>query len=264
MPEDIGPTLERIKKNFDTLHDRLVKRAAEVSAQDFSEHDFSKLELKAIKSGYDFQGMKRKEIAKLKGKELTVQRKEMLSVMKAELSLAQSVLGNSQGQFFAFTAPTDTENPKHREIRDVLRGIDPEEVVERNGKKVGKRVAVIEAAMQTDRALDYLHALISAPDPIVSPETLQRLRAQYTISHEPKLYESLQYGEYWYREVRELLADYNSKAVRTLMLHEADDPITVAERAEAFPPLTDRDRELTGKRILEEERRKDREEREGV
>lgn len=268
--EDITLTLDRINKNMDHLSKRLSKRCTEVSAKDFSKVDFSKLELKALKHNRDFQSEKRREIKKLKGKELLVVRKEMLNVIGAEISLAQGVLGNVTGQFYHFTAPPEHSEglarmgaeSQYREIRDVLRSIPVDETVQRNGKKVSKSIVAVEDAMQTDKALDYLHALISSPDAIITPEALDRLRASYTMRAKPELYKNLQYGQYWYRTVRELLAEYNSQAIKTLMLHEADDPITVSEHVEAFPPLTSLDKELAERKLLEEQRAKDKQERE--
>ncbi|MBE9547159.1 MAG: hypothetical protein IMF10_06670 [Proteobacteria bacterium] len=265
--EDVAPTLERIKKNFDHLSQRLQKRCTQVSAKDFTKLDFSKLELRALKHNRDFQTEKVREISKLKGKELYITRKEMLNVIGAEISLAQGVLGNVTGQFYHFTEPPKhTENlarmgfeSKCREIRDILRGIDPEQTVQRNGKKVSKRIAAVEDALNGDKALDYLHSLISSPDSIIAPEALMNFRFKYTVAKNPELATNLEYGQYWYRTVRELLASYNSEAVRTLMLHEMDAPITMSEFAEVFVPQTSRDREIVGKRILEEQRARDRE-----
>jgi hypothetical protein len=245
---------------MDEMVKRLRKRATQISAQDFSTHDFSKLELRAIKDNHDFQDMKRKEVSRLKGKQLAIARKEILLYAKNELDSAQSVLGNSKGQFFAYTKSTE-DLPKHKEIRDVLRSIDGEAVTKRNGKSVGKRIAAVEDALTTPRGLDYLHALSSSPTFIIADDALERLRTEYTIKNNPKLYESYQYSQYWYQQVRSLLAHYNSESIGILMLNEMTDPVSIEDHADAFPPLTSRDKETLDRKILEEQRARDKEDR---
>ena len=267
---DLEKALERLSGHLQPLPDRLqaiLREAAKITIDPATEKTLDSLHGKADPT--TISKLKTEAVAELKTKKLNVFMKELHHVFRSHLTLAESAKGNAIGQCNAFTGlPTESGKPlqrmsdesRRREARDILRSKETAVKRGENEKPVNDRVEFLRKLIDADGSdsLLFLHCLqeMSAEN-LVQPGTLAELRESYTLKHRPELIIAADAAKLLYKSVRRQCAEFNSTVLEVLMEHGIDSPISLEEHFETFKPQTSRDLEMMGKRLLEDQRKKD-------
>lgn len=203
-----------------------------------------------------------------RGKHIKQAREKLFDCLKRHISLAETARGNALGQFMAHTAwnpPSEAlsrmaAESQHREIKEAVRRVPNDESVE--GAKISKRAAfVMEVCQGPDKqkALNFIHALSTSPDSLIGEDLLNGLRADFTRTNLPELYEAKVAADDQYASVRRLAGLLNAKAVEAL--GDIVDVISEKQRQEVFVPQGWHEKVLAEKRLRREQAAIDRAER---
>jgi len=170
-------------------------------------------------------------------------RRMVFSFLRKPLHKAQMDLAQAKGEFWAATAPPKLAKDdsvgaiREMEIRNMMRGKDHEE-----------KIFLLSDSLERGD-LSILHACISAPDPILSKESLDRIRRDYTEKHFPERVEKLKSAERDYGDIRNRCAQIAGASVSALVAEGIDDPLPMEEHLEVFPAQSKKESNLWGKRI---------------
>lgn len=203
-------------------------------------------------------------------KHIAQARQAVFDCLKRYITLATSTRGDVVGRFWHYTAwspPSEAlarmaSDSQHREIRDAVRAIDSEKVLEVNGKKLSARSAFVMEVIQGEdkpKALNFIHALVGSPDSLVSSDLLNGLRLDYTRVNSPELYADMTTAKGQYDQVRKMAGLINAQCIQAL--GDIEDPISEEQRQSVFPPRTPHEQYLAQKRLLAEQREIDQKER---
>lgn len=185
----------------------------------------------------------KEEIAKAKRTEPILKaRQAVLTFLTKHIADAKSEIEKVRNTILRVTEPEAFSDPvksvrqelRDQEIRNIIRTVDPKDR---------------KAFVANDKR--YIQAAVGSPDNLLSDETLTELRRQYAFQQDPSM-------ELWERDTKEIYAalrkragEVNATAVKMLIDARLDDPITIVEHYNTFPPETPYEREMATKRILQ-------------
>lgn len=216
----------------------------------------------------DLSRLKPEYAAEAKTKHITKAREALFNCLKRYMSLTTSTRGDVIGRFWHYTEwspPKEALNrmaveTSHREIRQMLRDIPKEE--EEPGTNLSKRAAFVMKVVQGDnqqKALAFLHAMVSSPEDLISHDLLSGLRLNYTRKNSPELYADMTTAKGDYSSVRKACGIINAQCIEAL--GDIVDCLSEAERQEVFPPQDWYEKHLAQKRLQREQVEIDRKER---
>jgi hypothetical protein len=232
-PGWIVPHLTELHEDSRFALHRLFSVIDDVTKRDFSEY--------------------RPEIATTKKAEAILDaRRKFMTFMKKHITKAQKDIEAMERKILQMTQPETINDPtramlqelRNQEIRSLVRNTDPK-----------YRHDLIRSNVE------FIKALVSSPDEIISKESLTELRREYAFTEDPTLKEEERDTKDLYRYVRKRAGEVNATATVRLLHAKIDDPLPPNELFEVFPPRNDYEKYLTRQKTQKYERAKNEAER---
>lgn len=192
------------------------------------------------------------EVANKKRNELIYKaRSVLLGFLKRHIETAANNVSATQNKILRMTENEPISDPLRaierlllqQEIRNLIRQTDPKhrhDFIAQNP--------------------EFIKACVASPDPLISPENLEKLRLAEAYRQDPSLQNELNDAELIYRKVRNRASEISAVSVKMLIDNHLDDPVPPTEHFSVFPPQTDRDREIAARVIQTHERKQTQEE----
>ncbi|MCK9390817.1 MAG: hypothetical protein M0Q01_04540 [Syntrophales bacterium] len=175
-------------------------------------------------------------------------RKALMTYLTKHISKAKSDVAAAANAILRVTEPETHGDAtkallaelRNQEIRGIIRATDPKH---RNDLVAGN--------------LDFIRALVNAPDQIFDKDHLTNLRRQFAFQNDPSLELMERDAQAVYRAVRKRCGEVNAISTKALIDSKMDDPLSPEEYFKVFTPKTDSERIYADKRVLSWQRQQD-------
>jgi len=189
-------------------------------------------------SNSDFTIYKPGHAQKLKSDILSKPRKKLHALISGFLDESSTSKTGIRDRIFNHTKTKLKENPseqivsslREQEIRSLLRS-----------KDLPERKAMLDTELQNN-SCEILTAISNSPDPLLPEKTLHKYREQAAFQKEPELESYKNQIDDLAIVVRKECGKLNAEHTAILMSNKLDDPISMQDHFQTFPPLTDRDK----------------------
>ena len=196
----------------------------------------------------DFTIYKPDHAIKLKSDILQKPRKELHALIKEFLTDSKVGKQRISDKIFSYTEPTIDPDPstqivsslRAQEIRSLLRNMD-----------LNERKTLVENELKAGSS-EILIAISSSPDELIPDKTLTKYRNQLAYAKDSTLQDYKQQVDELEKIVRKECGKLNADHTEILLENKLDDPISLEDHFNTFPPKDDHQKNLANGMINRE------------
>jgi len=189
-------------------------------------------------SNSDFTIYKPGHAQKLKQDILSKPRKKLHALITESIAESNSSKTGIQARIYNHTVSKIDPDPS-QQLTNVLRQQEIRSLL--RSKPLPERKELVESELKNNSS-EILKAIASSPDQILPTKTLNKYRQEFAYSQEPELENYKNQFDNLAIVVRKECGKLNSQHTKILLDSGLDDPITMQDHFQTFPPLTDRDK----------------------
>ena len=222
IPDFAKPKIQTLRQRSDPIIGRLLMAIRNTKESDFTIY-------------------KPDHAKKLKSEILSKPRQELHTLITEFLTDSKTRKMNIQQRINSFTEPSIDPDPstqlvsslRDQEIRTLLRSKDLQE-----------RKVLVENELKAGNS-EILIAISNSPDEILPAKTLENYRSQLAYIQDPTLQEYKSQVDDLDKIVRSECAILNSAHTEILLNNKLDDPISLEDHFNTFPPTDDNNKRLS-------------------